>query len=66
MVVPVEDADNVSADCTGRQLQNDLLSPAQRTLRRQACGVCHVIPRYPYTKPLAQQLVLPEEFNNSW
>lgn len=36
------------------------------TLRQQACGLCHVIPRYPYTKPHAQQLVLPEEFNNSW
>lgn len=36
------------------------------TLRQQACRLCRVIPRYPYSKPHAQQLVLPEEFNNSW
>lgn len=40
--------------------------PTQHTLRQQARRLCSVIPRYPYTKPHAQQLVLPEEFNNSW
>lgn len=53
----------VSATVPRGRRQTDLLSPA---LRRQACGLCRVIiPRCPYTKPHAQQLALPEEFNNS-
>lgn len=64
MAEPVEDADNVMLDCTERQLQNDLLSLHNAHL--DCWHADYVIPRYPYTKPHAQQLVLPEEFNNSW
>lgn len=39
----------------------DLLS-LHNTFRQQACRLCSASPRYPYTKPHAQQLVLPEEF----
>lgn len=68
MAEAVEDADNVKVQV---RLYWEAATewppvPTQRTLRRQACRLCHVIPRYPYTKPHAQQLVLPEEFNNSW